>query len=488
LDKRALAAFCQELRIVSSVFSPHVCLFMGACTHDPLRLMIVTELMKTDLKCLLGDKEAMSSLTPYCRMVIARDAALGLAWLHGAVPMVIHRDVKPSNFLIDDNMRCKITDFGLSQFRHAGERLVDHAGANGTPLYMAREVLDGAPFTEKSDIYSFGLVLWELVTGELPYANLDTLSNDAFADIICGGHRPVLPADIPPTLCSLIKECWADDPLARPTAMRVAEQLADIAFKVAILDESARAFWHDRFGVMEQVLWREAEPAFLEFFGAIGKSSRAAHVHALLSKMRDHGRDIVTLEWFGSVVDWFGPLTVANLRDMYATLVEKWFHGELSTCDAERMLGDKASGTFLVRFSTQSRGSFTISRVATNNAIHHLRVQHHPLQADFSILNRHYTSLRDMIVGETNALVFARPCSGSMFRNVFQQRSIAAPSNDAGQESNIWLNEAAASSTAVPPKAAYDLGFLIPDWETEELLPAPDVGCPSPSTDELTDF
>jgi hypothetical protein len=447
---------------VSSAFSPHVCLFMGACTQDPLRLMIVTELMKTDLKCLLGDKDAMSTLTPYCRMVIARDAALGLAWLHGAVPMVIHRDVKPSNFLIDDNMRCKITDFGLSQFRHAGERLVDHAGANGTPLYMAREVLDGAPFTEKSDIYSFGLVLWELVTGELPYANLDTLSNDAFADIICGGHRPVLPADIPATLCSLIKECWADDPLARPTAMPVAEQLADIAFKVGVLDESARAFWQDRFGVMEQVLWREAEPAFLEFFGAIGKSSRAAHVHALLSKPRDHGQDIVTLEWFGSVVDWFGPLTDANLREMYATLAEKWFHGDVSTSDAERMLGDEPIGTYLVRFSTQSRGLFTISRIATNKAIHHQRIQHPPLHAEFSILTRHYKSLREMVASETNALLLAKPCPGSMFRNIFQKRSIAGYSSDAAQESHPSRNEAAASSDAVPQKPGFDLGFA--DW------------------------
>ena len=126
---------------------------MGACTHDPKRLMIVTELMRTDLEKYLRNPRNKSSLTLYRRMLLARDAALGLSWLHGSDPIFIHRDVKPSNFLLDDALRCKITDFGLSQIRHRGERLVDRAGAVGTPLYMAPEVLNGAPFTEKSDVY-----------------------------------------------------------------------------------------------------------------------------------------------------------------------------------------------------------------------------------------------------------------------------------------------------------------------------------------------
>jgi hypothetical protein len=84
---------------------------------------------------------------------------------------------------------------------------------------------------------------------------------------------------------------------------------------------------------------------------------------------------------------------------MYATLAEKWFHGDVSTSDAERMLGDQTIGSFLVRFSTQSRGLFTISRIATNNAIHHQRILHRPLLAEFSVLDHHYKTLRQMIVG-----------------------------------------------------------------------------------------
>merc|ERR1712000_547362 len=99
--------------------------------------MIVTELLKTDLEKLLLDPNARSQLNMYRRMLIARDAALGLAWLHGSDPIFIHRDVKPSNFLLDEQFRCKITDFGLSQIRQRGESLIDRGGAVGAPLESA---------------------------------------------------------------------------------------------------------------------------------------------------------------------------------------------------------------------------------------------------------------------------------------------------------------------------------------------------------------
>jgi hypothetical protein len=191
-------------------------------------------------------------------------------------------------------------------------------------------------------------------------------------------------------------------------------------------------------------MWRgrDAEPACSSFSARNVKSSRAAYVHALLSKTRDNGQDTLSLEWFGRVVDWFGPITDANLDEMYATLAEKWFHGDVSTSDAERMLGDQTIGSFLVRFSTQSRGLFTISRIATNNAIHHQRILHRPLLAEFRVLDHHYSTLRQMIVGETKSLQLKEACPGSKFHNIFAKRSVAGYASDVSPEQQLWLNQA----------------------------------------------
>jgi hypothetical protein len=260
----------------------------------------------------------------------------------------------------------------------------------------------------------------------------------------------------------------------------VAEALAQIVLAVAILDDAARAFWQLHFGIKEDVVWSEVEHDFLGFFGALEKTPsppasqasqasaslpaatpatttttttttkqpkkvsahRSAYVRALLCKMRDSGTEVVPLEWFGKVVDWFGPFNAAQLDEVYATLSEPWFHGDVATADAERMLSDQPIGSFLVRYSNQSRGFFTISRVASSNAIHHQRVQHRPLLPDFRLVDHQYETLRKLIVGETAALKLTQACPGSKFHNVHINRSVVGYQNDMSQAQEIWLSEA----------------------------------------------
>ncbi len=111
---------------------------------------------------------------------MARDAALGVLWLHESTPTFIHRDLKTSNllgnadidsfyllpkllFTVDENMRVKICDFGLSTVKpQRHQMLKDQTTAKGTPLFMAPEVMMFREFNESSDVYSFGIVLWEV--------------------------------------------------------------------------------------------------------------------------------------------------------------------------------------------------------------------------------------------------------------------------------------------------------------------------------------
>jgi len=109
-------------------------------------------------------------MTLYERLLLAKDSALGMNWLHNNNPAIIHRDLKTANLLyykIGDFYTVKVCDFGLSDIkpkRVTTLRDPDKDGAKGTPLYMAPEIMQGKEFDEKADVYSYGMCLWEIYT------------------------------------------------------------------------------------------------------------------------------------------------------------------------------------------------------------------------------------------------------------------------------------------------------------------------------------
>ena len=157
-DAKQLQVFRREVEVLSQIYHPNVCLFMGAC-FEKGSMMIVSELLpKGDLEKMLRDRNFEMSL--FLRLQMAIEAARGMTWLHYGDPVFVHRDVKPANFLVTDNFGIKITDFGLSQATAQGTSLRDGKGeekkraklcltlttpegARGTPLWMAPEVLEG---------------------------------------------------------------------------------------------------------------------------------------------------------------------------------------------------------------------------------------------------------------------------------------------------------------------------------------------------------
>lgn len=141
---------------------------MGACL-DPL--MILTEYVpRGDLCALLASSEQLS--LPL-RVKMATDAATGMSWLHEMRPeRVLHRDLKSKNLLVDNQYRVKVADFGLSQLLPDGMAGQDSNAMRGTPLWNAPEVLQRQVFTEKADIYSFAICLWELVTRQAPFVRI----------------------------------------------------------------------------------------------------------------------------------------------------------------------------------------------------------------------------------------------------------------------------------------------------------------------------
>jgi serine/threonine protein kinase len=133
---------------------------------------------------------------------------VGMAFIHSK--NIIHRYLKPSNIFLDSHHRIKICDFWTSRFESIG---VTQTAAVGTPFYMAPE-LYSEEYDAKVDVYSFGLILEEIVVGKRVFS--PTLPMPQLYGKLQRGERPEVPTNLPPGLRKLITKCWDTDPENRP--------------------------------------------------------------------------------------------------------------------------------------------------------------------------------------------------------------------------------------------------------------------------------
>ncbi|KAL2566054.1 hypothetical protein AAZV13_19G142700 [Glycine max] len=167
--------FSNEVTLLSRIHHRNLVQLLGYC-RDEENSMLVYEFMHngTLKEHLYGPLVHGRSINWIKRLEIAEDAAKGIEYLHtGCVPVVIHRDLKSSNILLDKHMRAKVSDFGLSKLAVDG---VSHVSSivRGTVGYLDPEYYISQQLTDKSDVYSFGVILLELISGQ------EAISNESF--------------------------------------------------------------------------------------------------------------------------------------------------------------------------------------------------------------------------------------------------------------------------------------------------------------------
>lgn len=139
-----------------------------------------------------------------------------MAYLHHGNPPVLHRDLKSANLLLDDSYTAKVCDFGLSRLKAQARSMT---GNCGTVQWMAPEVLANMSYDEKADVFSYGIILWELLSRECPYEGM-TAIQCALA-VLNRDKRPEIPKWCPPSFHALIKSCVKKDPTERPSFSQV---------------------------------------------------------------------------------------------------------------------------------------------------------------------------------------------------------------------------------------------------------------------------
>ncbi|KAK3256272.1 hypothetical protein CYMTET_34584 [Cymbomonas tetramitiformis] len=163
------AEFSHEVSIMRKVRHKNVVQFIGVGSTPP-NLYIVTEFMEGG--CLYDHlkKSRGSDLGIAFIIRVALDVARGMDYLHKS--SIIHRDLKAMNLLMDEHGTVKVSDFGVSRFF---DPEIVMTAETGTYRWMAPEVIEHRPYDKKADVFSYGIFLWELVTGEVPYAGLTPL-------------------------------------------------------------------------------------------------------------------------------------------------------------------------------------------------------------------------------------------------------------------------------------------------------------------------
>jgi serine/threonine protein kinase/ankyrin repeat protein/predicted nucleotidyltransferase len=214
-----------EAYVMANLHSPRIVQLYGVCFEPSLRCLVMEYMPKGSLFDFLRSKEAIQ--WPQ-RIQIAMDVGEGLHFLHIQNPMVLHRDIKSSNVLLDDNFRAKLAGFTLAQVVLPPSS-IEPEDAQTEPVgairWMAPELFGlKSEYSAASDVYAYGIVLWEIASRKIPYQ--DVIDSSLILSLPKHGeHHEEIPAETPPKYSVLIQRCWDGRREQRPAMKEVLTEL-----------------------------------------------------------------------------------------------------------------------------------------------------------------------------------------------------------------------------------------------------------------------
>ncbi|KAI9916863.1 hypothetical protein PsorP6_018115 [Peronosclerospora sorghi] len=202
--------FESEVKIMSCLNHPNICMLLGACLVPESRALVIELVEQGSLWAVLRTRQ--QQLTDEMRAQFVFDTGRGMSYLHQFQLPILHRDMKSPNLLVERDFSIKISDFGLSRVK---AQIQTMTGNCGTVQWMAPEVLGNRKYTEKADVFSFGIVVWEIFTGQCPYEGMTQIQ--VALGVLNNDLRPPIPRSCPRFFARLIRSCCMREPSLRPS-------------------------------------------------------------------------------------------------------------------------------------------------------------------------------------------------------------------------------------------------------------------------------
>ena len=218
-SSESVKQFLDECNILKNLHHPNILLYMGACTIGP-QYFVVTEFCDNGNLFEFLHMMRDTKLTYNDARRIALEIAYGMNYLHGFKPPILHRDLKSMNVLLDRNCTVKLADFGNTRTFQ-----IQMTKQKGTFQWMAPEVIKGNTYSESSDVFSFGIIMNELVTRIPPYHGTD--KKDVAKKVVNNpNYRPPYnEKKVPKDWIDIMTKCWQHDEKKRPNFGEVIELL-----------------------------------------------------------------------------------------------------------------------------------------------------------------------------------------------------------------------------------------------------------------------
>ncbi|GAA0168630.1 hypothetical protein LIER_23303 [Lithospermum erythrorhizon] len=262
-SKQGEKEFYTEVSLLGRLHHRNLVNLVGYCVDKGQRILIYEFMSNGSLANLLYGEDEEQTLSWDERLQVAHDISHGIEYLHdGAAPPVVHRDLKSANILLDGSMRAKVADFGLSKEEAFDGR---KSGLKGTYGYIDPAYIATNQFTLKSDIYSFGIILFELITAIHPhqnlmeYVNLAAMSPDGVDEILDQRLVGTCNPQEVRTLAAIANKCLRNIPKKRPSIAEVSQAISRLKQKRLIKADTMSFSQNDISRTVSQIEIQQVE-------------------------------------------------------------------------------------------------------------------------------------------------------------------------------------------------------------------------------------